>query len=583
MKTTRKKAASLLLFTLMIFTVSSCDIFDLDVNTDPNNPSQASLELLFSDAVLEASRTFAGDLNDSGMGFMSLTTFNDDHNMTYSDWNTDWNNLYEGPLTDLDRIIVAAETAGNVPKQLGAAQVMKAYYFSLMVDLWGDVPYTEAFKGDQGLKEPVFDGGESIYVDLLATLDKAIVNLGATSTAGIGGDLIYNGSTAKWIKAANSLKLRLLLQARRTKEVNPSSSFDPIPALNALIAQHATSPIFITSAADDFQFRFSKTQEPDNRHPMYIDGYASGDASYTYFGAKFMAEMLANRDPRTPFYFKRQTDKLLNLDDPAQRQTAPCSQRDDCVYSYFPLSDFVANMVFGKAASALNDDQVAYLSGYFGRDRSDPSGVPNDNPIRTTVGAYPAAGLFDDVAEPGGDNQGSGDGIFPMITSWMVKFYLIEAQLTTGAVSGKTNEVLLGSALTEQINKVFAVGTAADADAVADVAEWPDTYDWPVVYKEPADFVDDVVAGYTAFGGNKLQYVLKQAWFANFGNGFEIYTAFRRTGYPGDLQAPLQLSRQFALRIPYAQSEVNLNPNTPLLNYDEVGSALFWDALKFQF
>ena len=148
MKKFRNKGAVLLLSILMVFSVSSCDIFDLDVNTDPNNPSQASLNLLFSNAILTASNTFMGDLNDAAMGFMSLTATNDDHNMTYSTWNTQWNALYEGPLTDLDRIIAAAKEAGNQPKQLGAAQVLKSYYFTLMVDLWGDVPYSEAFQGD---------------------------------------------------------------------------------------------------------------------------------------------------------------------------------------------------------------------------------------------------------------------------------------------------------------------------------------------------------------------------------------------------------------------------------------------------
>jgi len=577
MKKFRNKGAVFALSIVMVCSVSSCDIFDLDINTDPNNPSQASLNLLFSNAILNASSTFAADLNDSAMGFMSLTASTDDFNMTNATWNTQWNYLTENPLADLDRVIMAAEEAGNVPKQLGAAQILKAYYFSLMVDIWGDVPFSEAFRGDQGIKTPAFDEGASIYTSLFALIDAGIANIQATSTATIGGDLIYNGNVARWTKAAYSLKLKLLVQTRRVDNT-AGSKIAELLTLNT----STTGGIFIASAADDFQFRFSKTQNPDNRHPMYIDGYAGGEAAYTYFGAKFMAEMLANRDPRTPFYFKRQTDKVLNLDDPAEKQTAPCSQRDDCVYSYFPLSNYVANLVYGKTAANLSDDERNYLAGYFGRDRSDPSGVPNDNPLRTTVGAYPAGGLFDDEAEAGGDNQGSGDGIFPMITSWMVKFYLIEAQLTMGATSGITNEKLLGDALTEQMAKVFAVGTAADADASGTVADWAD-YEWPITYKAPATFVTDVVAGYTTFAGDKLQYVLKQAWFANFGNGYEIYNAFRRTGFPGDLQEPLQIPRQFALRLPYAQSEVNLNPNTPGVVYDSPTNAVFWDALKFQF
>jgi hypothetical protein len=93
----------------MIFSVSSCDIFDLDVNTDPNNPSQASLELLLASAELDAATLFADNLNDAAMGFVGLTTTNDNFDMDNSTWNSYWPLLYNGPLTDLDRIIVAAE------------------------------------------------------------------------------------------------------------------------------------------------------------------------------------------------------------------------------------------------------------------------------------------------------------------------------------------------------------------------------------------------------------------------------------------------------------------------------------------
>lgn len=573
------KGAVLFLSIAMVFSVSSCDIFDLDVNTDPNNPSQASLNLLFANATFEASDIFAGALNDAAMGFMSLTASTDDFNMTNASWNGTWNDLYQIPLADLDRVIVAATEADNVPRQLGAAQILKAYYFSLMVDLWGDVPYFEAFQGDQGIKTPVFDSGSAIYNDLLTLIDNGIANLAEASTAAIGGDLIYGGNVSRWTKAGYSLKLRLLLQMSK---VDASAT----AKIQALVDQNAATSggIFISSAVDDFQFRFSKTVNPDNRHPMYRAGYAGGEAGYTYFGHKIMAEMLMNRDPRTPFYFKRQTSEVLNMDDPAQKQTAPCSQRADCVYNYFPLSNYVSNLVFAKPAADLTDKESAYLAGYFGRDRSDPSGIPNDNPLRTTVGAYPAAGLFDDVAEAGGGNKGSGDGIFPMITTWMVKFYLLEAQIALGVDAKKTNEALLREAIDEQITKVMAIGVAADPQASADVAGWPTAFSsWAVTYKTKTAFLDDVVAGYTAFAGNKLQYVLKQAWFANFGNGYEVYNAFRRTGFPGDLQTPLQIPRQFALRLPYAQSEVNLNPNVPAVVYDSPANAVFWDALKFQF
>lgn len=579
MKMIKRKGLTYLLSIALFFSVSSCDLFDLDINTDPNNPSQASLNLLLTQAQLEGMRTLAGGLNDATMGFVAQTTSFDDFSMTNASWNGTWNFLYSGPLTDLESIIVAAEADGNNPRYLGIAQILKAYYFTTMVDLWGDVPYFEAFKGLQGIKTPVYTPGDEVYADALVLLNEAIANLALPSPVAVQGDLIYAGNAASWTRFANSLKLRLLIN---TRNVNPNAAAD----IQALV----TAGGFISTAAQDAQFRFGALNNPDDRHPMYQSGYAGGEAAYTYFGHQFMYEMLRNRDPRTPFYFKRQTSDILDPSDPTQKQTIPCSQRDDCVYNYFPISNLVANGIFGKDAADLTNAEASYLAGFFGRDRSDPSGVPNDNPIRTTVGAYPAAGLFDDVAELGGGNKGSGAGIFPIITSWMVKFYLAEAMITLGTtVTGETETTLLTKAMNEQMAKVLSVGTAADANAVravtaGSVSAWS-TYGWPVTYTAPTSYVSSVAASYPAAGSAnvRLNYMLKQAWYCNFGNGFDTYNAYRRTGLPNDLQAPLQLPRQFALRLPYAQDELNLNGNTPLVVYDSPNDAIFWDVLKLQF
>lgn len=276
----------------------------------------------------------------------------------------------------------------------------------------------------------------------------------------------------------------------------------------------------------------------------------------------------------------------MNPEEPTDKQALPCSQRTDCKYGYFALSDYVANAVYGVSSSALTSSQRTYLAGYFGRDRSDPSGIPLDDVFRTTTGAYPGAGLFDVTAFPTGGNKfGIGDGIFPIITSWMVKFYILEAQIALGVNTGKTEDQLLAEALNDQMNKVIAVGTAADPAAKADISTWPTAYTWPIIYKVQTDFVGEVKSAYPTSGtaNQRLGYVLKQAWFANFGNGYEGYNAFRRTGLPADIQTPLQLSRQYALSLPYAQDEVNLNSNTPLKVYDNPSSAVFWDTLKFQF
>ena len=564
-----------LFFALLLLVVSSCEITDLDINTDPNNASEASLNLLLTSAQFEGVNTFAGGLNDATMGFQGINTSNDDFNFTNASWNGTWNFLYSGPLKDLEEIISGADPEVN-PNYLGIAQIMKAYYFTTMVDLWGDVPYSEAFKGnaEETITEPVYDSGASIYADAFLLIDQGITNLAKSQGVSVKGDIIYGGNLTRWRKAAKSLKLKLLINSRN---VNSNTA-----AIQSLISEGD----LILSGSNDFQLRFSSLKNPDNRHPMYQAGYAGGEAGYDYFGHQLMYEMLSSKDPRTPFYFKRQTTEILDPEDPTAKQTIPCSQRDDCVYNYFVTSSKVTNGIFGVDPDGLTDSQASYLAGFFGRDRSDPSGIPNDNPLRTTVGAYPAAGLFDKSAGlTGGNKFGVGDGIFPIISSWMVKFWMLEAQIALNVNTGYTESDLLAEAIGDQMKKVISVGTSADPQASSDISNWPNLYSWPIVFKTENEYINSIISDYPTSGSSnqRLNTVLKHAWFANFGNGFEGYNSFRRTGFPSDIQAPLQLIRQFALSFPYAQDEINLNPNTPQKAYDSPSAAIFWDTLKFQF
>lgn len=564
----KRKSLSILMGMVFLFSVSSCDLFDLDINTDPNNPSTVSPALLLNNVEVDGIASIVGSFNSTGMGFVVQTDASDNFFFNNQSWNGTWNGFYTGPLKDLEELIKATDVDVNAdgkpdqPRYLGVAQVLKAYMFSVLVDWWGDIPYSEAFKGDAKpqIKTPVYDDDAAIYADCIALLDKAIVNLALASPA-ITGDVIYGGSNTKWIKAAKSLKLKLLIQTRLVQ--------NNTAAIQALMNDQAG---LITAAGDDFLFQFSPSISPDYRHP----NYAMRSAAYGggYQAHQWMYELLKNKDPRLPFYVKRQTKTILDPADATQKQTIPCSQRSDCVYNYFPLSNFVTQGIYGKAPGDLTTAEKEYLAGFFGRDRSDPSGIPDDVSVRTAHGLYPYGGLYDDAPEPANQNKGKGDGIFPIATSWMVKFWQIEAMLTLGVTHPtQTAAQLFTAAMNEQFAKVNTF-TSKDAGATAMTPAAIKTYN------------DAWTASFTNAASNsaKLAVALKQAWFCNTGNGLELYNTFRRTGLPGDLQTPLQLPGNFALSIPYAQDELNLNPNTPSKTYDNPSTGpVFWDALKYQF
>lgn len=109
------------------------------------------------------------------------------------------------------------EKASQDPKDcyyLATSKILKAYIFQNLVDCWGDVPYSEAFRATEIFK-PKYDAQQAIYEDLVVQLDAAMDLIenapnGATQI-GATSDIMYAGDMNKWLKFANTLKLRILI------------------------------------------------------------------------------------------------------------------------------------------------------------------------------------------------------------------------------------------------------------------------------------------------------------------------------------------------------------------------------------
>lgn len=547
------------LFATVLLMATSCEMTNLDINTNPNAPVAVPPGLLLTNALRTASNT-TNALNNAGLGFTGVIASSDRFELGFGSFVNTWANYYTGSLKDIEEILIATDPAKtNNPVYRGIAQVLKAYYFSIIVDYFGEAPYFEAFKGNDAsfVTSPKYDDGKVIYDDLFKLLDEASTNLQKVSPITITGDPIYNGNAAAWLRAANSLRLRLLIQTRRV---------DTGAATKIAAAINATGGL-IGTPAQDLSFQFSRTLNPDNRHPWYQAAYSGATNGFNYIIHQYTLEMLENEDPRVPFYFKRQTTNILDFNNPTQRNTASTG--------YPPLNPEWVDRLYTKKGLAFNlNTDGRYLAGFSGRERGDPAGVPADTDIRLAPGVYPAGGEFDaadNVRITGGNNKGVGAGIFPMITSVNVKLYQVEAMLALG-VAGNPRAVF-EAAIREHIGRVASFGASLDSRSVAPTAAAIDKY------------VNTFLARYDAAPTNegKLSVVLKQGWFMNWGNGIEIYNAFRRTGYPGDVKPPLSRERQFALRIPYSQDDLNLNQNAPKERPAFDAVPVFWDVIKFRF
>lgn len=547
---------------LMVVSFASCtkntDLFDLDINVDPNNPTQGSVRLLLP----EAQRNMAGwisGLSGTQMGMMGMIGNTDSYGLGANSYYGSWSSFYTGWGKDVEEIIKASKAAGNKP-YLGVAQAMKAYGFSIMVDLFGTVPFTEAFAGNAETSNinPKFDAGPAIYAECYKLLDSALLNLNAASTIAISPDIFYGGSKANWIRFANTLKLRMLMTSRRVNN-------DAKAQIQAALAPTGG---LVSGTANDFTWKYGSQISPELRHPWYTAAYLASQ-DFNYVEVNMMFNMFTSKDPRFPFYYRRQTTYVLNQNNPTDKGATPVQG----AYLVLNPDAWAKGIEAGVLAPTKADTQ--YLAGFFGRYRGDQAGVPQDQDYRTAPGVYPAAGLYDDRSKAptllrAPVNQGRGDGIFPMLTSWMVKFWQAEAEL---AYSFGDPRATAEAAVREHIAYVSAFGVSKDANAKAAAAADINAY------------VANFLAEYDAAPSNeaKMNKVLYQAWLAGWGNGYEAYNAFRRTGYPSNLRAPITLYSQFALRLPIPASEGALNPNAPKPLPVYFTEPIFWDVVKFKF
>ena len=543
---------------LLVFamTFSSCDLFDLDINEDPNNPAVAASNLALTQIEIDIMNNLAsteGSL-ETFMGLMG-TQATSRYDLNNNSFVGLWTNFYSGPAKDVNDLIAASEGS---PYYLGIAKVLKAYMFASLVDLYGDIPYSEAGQGDALSKivNPKFDDDATIYPELISLVESAITDLAGSSPVALTGDIIYANNITRWRKLANSMLLKLLITSRKA-----------IPENAGKIRTLITENNLINTAAEDFNFTFSK--DPTSiRHPWYTGAYTGGEFDFTYINNEFSVESLIDGDPRWPFQFRRQTNKVLNIGDPTERSTIPCVA-NSCTYGYVVLNQTIIDRLYRDKGLTYGPAEEAFLAGIFGRDRGDGDGIPADGSLRLIPGVYPAGGFYD-VATPGipAANRASGGGIYPALTGVNMAYYKIEAILELG-VPGDARQ-LLADAIRGHISRVVNFGIGADVNSVAPSSAAIDAY------------VDVWLERYDAAPSNaaKLNVALKQLWFSSFGNGFELYNVFRRTGFPSQIQQHVSGTvRGFPLKLPYPQNELTLNPEaSSYVNVAFDAVPVFWDV-----
>ena len=104
--------------------------------------------------------------------------------------------------------------ARGLKSYVGIFTTFRVLLFSFITDFYGDIYYTQALQGREGILYPAYDKQADIYTGLLNELDGASANITAgTESINAGYDLMFGGDKNQWLKFCNSLKLRLLMHA----------------------------------------------------------------------------------------------------------------------------------------------------------------------------------------------------------------------------------------------------------------------------------------------------------------------------------------------------------------------------------
>ncbi len=236
-----------LLFTsLLVISTIGCKKEKFAINTNPNAVTASTVDFK---SVLPATISATANLQANSwtvlqkwMGFWARSGSYQDitDEETYSFTNdfgvNIWNNLYSN-ATNYDFIITNAKDK-NAGFYEAIARIMKAQNFQMLVDVYGNVPYSEAFKGGT-IRTPKYDDDKAIYADLFRELDKAIALLNdANATSADNNleiatnDLIFKGNKLNWKKFANTLKLRMLMHMGNTSFAGGTEVNTFIPGAN---------------------------------------------------------------------------------------------------------------------------------------------------------------------------------------------------------------------------------------------------------------------------------------------------------------------------------------------------------------
>lgn len=477
-----KRINYFILSLILVFAVSACENVDFgDINNNENGATEGNPSSLLANAMMEYGTMTGRDYlirPTLYVQYQSQVTYTTE--MRYSETPSSWYSYYVTSLNNLSEVITYAEDPANqgaslnaqgLPaNQIGVAKLMMVEIMKRVTDTYGDVPFSEAFKGLDNLT-PAYDKQEDIYKSLISMAKEARDMMDETA-AGPTGDIIYNGNITNWKKYANSIILQMSMQL---SNVYPDASGYAATEFN--------------SALNDENGVIEEV---------------SNEAWFSYQDLEGM---------RNPWFANRTRDYFLS------NEFTDALQGDDTEYNPTSNSTFDARLEVYSKDATLDGVPYGFKNG---------SGA-GKNQMST-------------------DNYWNATSQLPMMTASYT--YLNRAEAAERGWTSEDAAEMLKMGIVKDFETLdFHHGTSISDDAEA--------------------YADARVADAAEVG--MLQVIGEEKWVSLFGEGFDAWAEWRRTGIPSlDPAADYINSGEIPTRYNYPSEESSLNN----ANYTEGVNAL---------
>lgn len=335
--------------------LSSCkkgkDLYD-----SPNSPTEVPPGLMLTSIEVNTFMNTEGDfarissiLTQQMAGAGAQYTSLQNYQLATNDYNNHWNGLYSSTMYNAKLLIEKSGTKD--PYYNGMAKVLMAINLGVATDLWGDVPYSDAFKGAELIFASKYDKQQQVYESIQKLLDEAIADFGKSEDENINvpgdDDLYFQGDVEKWTASAWTLKARF---------ANRLSLKDPQGSANNVLTYLANG---IKSADENME------NIHDPNYPNQWADYENNRGGNMVANKKFIDLLKSKDDPRLSYYFSDVDGDYLGADITEEQINTDVSiigKYFDAERNYGLVTFHEAKFLEAEAKSRLGQDASGALN-----------------------------------------------------------------------------------------------------------------------------------------------------------------------------------------------------------------------------